>query len=115
MTDPSTTPTASAVHVYWRPGCPYCMALRHRLKRTGLPVQWHNIWENTQDAAYVRSVNAGNETVPTVDVAGRPLTNPGVRQVLDEVRAHAPHLLPPEDRTPKRSWLPWRRRRGCPS
>ncbi|NUQ98638.1 MAG: mycoredoxin [Streptomyces sp.] len=111
MNDSTTQPTAPAVHVYWRPGCPYCMSLRHGLERTGLPVQWHNIWDNDPDAAYVRSINQGNETVPTVDVAGTALTNPSTRQVLAEVRARAPHLLPPGDATPKRSWLPWRRRR----
>jgi hypothetical protein len=87
------------------------MALRLGLKRTVLPVQWHNIWENDQDAAYVRSVNQGNETVPTVNVAGHALTNPSARQVLAEVRAHAPYLLPSDGGTPKGSWLSWRRRR----
>ncbi|MEV6055843.1 hypothetical protein [Streptomyces sp. NPDC052107] len=60
--------------------------------------------------AYVRSVNQGNETVPTVSIAGQALTNPGTRQVLAEVRARAPHRLPPDDGAPKRSWLSWRRR-----
>ena len=110
MSDPGAAPTVSAVHVYWRPGCPYCFTLRRGLERTGLPVQWHNIWDNDQDAAYVRSVNQGSETVPTVSIAGKALTNPGARQVLAEVRARAPHLLPPDEGTPKRSWLPWRRR-----
>lgn len=110
MSDPGAAPTVPVVHVYWRPGCPYCFSLRRGLERTGLPVQWHNIWDNDQDAAYVRSVNQGNETVPTVDVAGKPLTNPSSRHVLAEVRARAPHLLPPEDGAPKLSWLPWRRR-----
>lgn len=111
MSGPTDASTGSAVHVYWRPGCPYCMALRLGLKRTVLPVQWHNIWENDQDAAYVRSVNQGNETVPTVNVAGHALTNPSARQVLAEVRAHAPYLLPSDGGTPKGSRLSWRRRR----
>ncbi|MFJ9012554.1 hypothetical protein [Streptomyces canus] len=59
-------------------------------ERSGLPVQWHNIWENDQDAAYVRSVSQGNETVPTVNVAGKPLTNPGTRDQLEPSTAHIP-------------------------
>ncbi|MGW0734765.1 mycoredoxin [Streptomyces sp. NPDC002851] len=113
MSDPAAARTVSAVHVYWRPGCPYCMALRHGLKRTGLPVTWHNIWESDQDTAYVRSVNQGNETVPTVNIAGKPLTNPSARQVLAEVRTRAPHLLPADSGAPKRPWQFWRRRGGA--
>lgn len=39
-----------------------------------------------QDAAeYVRSVNGGHETVPTVVVDGHPLTNPDPALVLDRL------------------------------
>jgi hypothetical protein len=41
--------------------------------------------------AFVRSVADGNETVPTVVVAGRALVNPSRRQLLGVVRANAPH------------------------
>jgi hypothetical protein len=40
-----------------------------------------NIWTDPAAAAYVRSLNAGNETGPTVVVAGEILVNPTVRQV----------------------------------
>ncbi|UQA91955.1 mycoredoxin [Streptomyces halobius] len=109
MSDPKA-PKTEAVRVYWRPGCPYCAMLRHGLKRTGLPVEWHDIWEDGRAAAYVRSLNGGNETVPTVEVAGRALTNPSAREVLAMVRAHAPHLAPAAGAAPRRAWLPWRRR-----
>ena len=41
----------------------------------------------------MRSVAAGNETVPTVVVAGRALVNPSTRQLFEAVRTHAPHAL----------------------
>ncbi|MFV5993944.1 hypothetical protein ACNPQM_16185 [Streptomyces sp. NPDC056231] len=51
-----------------------------------------NIWRDPEAAAFVRSVADGNETVPTVSVAGHAMVNPSKRQVLDAVRAHAPQL-----------------------
>ncbi|MFG3509780.1 mycoredoxin [Streptomyces sp. NPDC047821] len=81
------------VVVHWRPGCPYCMKLRLQLRFTGLPYTEVNIWKDREAAAYVRSVADGNETVPTVRVAGTALVNPSLRQLLKAVRAHAPHLL----------------------
>ncbi|MEU6019276.1 mycoredoxin [Streptomyces sp. NPDC047515] len=76
--------------VYWRPGCPYCMKLRLQLRLTKLRYTEVNIWRDPEAAAFVRSVADGNETVPTVTVAGRPMVNPSRRQVLDAVRAGAP-------------------------
>ncbi|HYO85116.1 MAG TPA: glutaredoxin domain-containing protein [Dermatophilaceae bacterium] len=74
----TTTPEVvrPVAEVYWRPGCPYCSALRRDLSRLGVPAQWHNIWEDPDAARFVRSVNAGNETVPTVRVGSTTLTNP---------------------------------------
>lgn len=84
---------ASDVVVYWRPGCPYCMKLRMRLRLTRLRYREVNIWKSPEAAAYVRSVANGNETVPTVDVAGHPLVNPSVGQLMSTVRQHAPRSL----------------------
>ncbi|MFF9510673.1 mycoredoxin [Streptomyces sp. NPDC014724] len=75
--------------VYWRPGCPYCMKLRLQLRLTKLRYTEVNIWRDPEAAAFVRSVADGNETVPTVTVAGRPMVNPSRRQVLEAVRAGA--------------------------
>jgi mycoredoxin len=83
-----------AVVLYWRPGCRYCMRLRMRLRFTGLRHQEINIWKDPEAAAFVRSVNGGNETVPTVTVTGRTMINPAGRELLAAVEAHAPHLLP---------------------
>lgn len=62
--------------VYWRPGCTYCLRLRFRLGRRARRAHWVDIWRDPEGAAAVRAVNDGNETVPTVVVAGQPHTNP---------------------------------------
>ncbi|MFF9503241.1 glutaredoxin domain-containing protein [Streptomyces sp. NPDC014656] len=62
--------------VYWRPGCTYCMRLRARLGGRAREAYWVNIWRDPEGAAAVRAVNDGNETVPTVLLAGRHHTNP---------------------------------------
>ncbi|MFF7329851.1 glutaredoxin domain-containing protein [Streptomyces sp. NPDC008150] len=62
--------------VYWRPGCTYCMRLRIRLGRRAGRLHWVNIWRDPDGAAVVRAANGGDETVPTVVVAGRPHVNP---------------------------------------
>ncbi|WP_329296722.1 glutaredoxin domain-containing protein [Streptomyces pseudovenezuelae] len=62
--------------VFWRPGCKYCLQLRIRLGRSARQVHWVDIWRDPAGAAAVRAANDGNETVPTVIVAGQPHTNP---------------------------------------
>lgn len=64
------------VVVYWRPGCMFCALLTARLGPRASRAVWVNIWKDPEAAAFVRSVNDGNETVPTVVVGGSPLTNP---------------------------------------
>ncbi|MGP3999434.1 glutaredoxin domain-containing protein [Streptomyces sp. 8N706] len=82
------------VVVYWRRGCVYCIKLRLTLLFTRLRYTEVNIWQAREAAAFVRSVADGNETVPTVTVAGRPLVNPSKRQLFAAVGTYAPHLLP---------------------
>lgn len=81
------------IEVYWRPGCPFCMALAPRLRRSGLPRREINIWDDPDAAARVRAAAGGNETVPTVFVGSRALVNPGMREINEAVRAEAPELL----------------------
>lgn len=69
------------VVVYWRPGCAYCLRLRWSLAHRAGAARWINIWADEAAAAFVRSVNDGNETVPTVVVAGTAHTNPEVSVV----------------------------------
>ncbi|WP_299527838.1 glutaredoxin domain-containing protein [uncultured Streptomyces sp.] len=71
--------------VYWRPGCTYCMRLRMRLGRRGRRAHWVDIWRDPAAAAVVRAANDGNETVPTVFVAGRPHVNPDPAWVRDRL------------------------------
>lgn len=91
--DTVKAPGSDLVTIYWRPGCPYCTALRRGLRRAGLEPKEVNIWNDPEAAAVVRSIAGGNETVPTVVVAGTGLVNPQVRAVLDAVRAFAPDLV----------------------
>ncbi|MFF9177568.1 glutaredoxin domain-containing protein [Streptomyces sp. NPDC014793] len=62
--------------VYWRPGCKYCLRLRIGLGRDADRLHWVDIWRDPAGAAEVRAVNGGDETVPTVVIAGRPYVNP---------------------------------------
>ena len=87
----STTPdvVVQVADVYWRPGCPYCAALRRDLLRLKVPTRWHNIWDDPDDRQFVSSVNIGNETVPTVRVGSTTLTNPRAEQVATLVGVQA--------------------------
>ncbi|MGC4948747.1 glutaredoxin domain-containing protein [Streptomyces sp. DT224] len=71
--------------VFWRPGCAYCLRLRFRLRRHARRLHWVDIWRDPEAAAAVRAVNDGNETVPTVFVAGRPHTNPDPAWVREQL------------------------------
>ena len=99
-----TDPFPPRVTVYWRPGCPFCRSLRHGLARAGLPTDEVDIWSEPSAAAFVRGHADGNETVPTVDVAGTVLVNPTPRQVVAAAAAVGIDAVPPA------RW--WRRRRS---
>ncbi|MEU4465634.1 glutaredoxin domain-containing protein [Streptomyces sp. NPDC024017] len=71
--------------VYWRPGCMYCLRLRIRLGRQARRLHWVDIWRDPAGAAVVRAANQGDETVPTVVVAGRPHTNPDPAWVREQL------------------------------
>jgi len=96
VTGPAVDGPPPGVTVYWRPGCPYCGALRRGLRRAGLATHEVDIWSDPQAAAFVRSHADGNETVPTVEIAGTVLVNPSTRRVLDEAAGAGvtvgPHL-----------------------
>lgn len=81
--DSSPMTCAAELLVYTSRSCPHCVRLKHKLRRTGLV--WHEIdIENDSAAAdYVRGVNNGNQTVPTVVFSdGTIATNPSLEQVL---------------------------------
>ncbi|HLI02221.1 MAG TPA: glutaredoxin domain-containing protein [Acidimicrobiales bacterium] len=68
--------------VYWRPGCYFCNRLFRHLDKAGVTVERRNIWEDEEARGFVRAHNDGCETVPTVAVAGRVLTNPEPKVLL---------------------------------
>ncbi|MEU5405188.1 glutaredoxin domain-containing protein [Nocardia asteroides] len=86
--------SSDAVVVYTRPGCPFSMKLRWKMRLARLRYTERDIWQDPDAAAYVRSVAHGNETVPTVTVAGHALVNPTLREVLSAVRRYAPGASP---------------------
>ncbi|MFJ8359836.1 glutaredoxin domain-containing protein [Streptomyces sp. NPDC093984] len=71
--------------VFWRPGCTYCLRLRIRLGRRARRAYWVDIWRDPAGAAAVRAANDGNETVPTVVLAGRPHVNPDPAWVREQI------------------------------
>jgi mycoredoxin len=75
--------------VFWRPGCTYCLRLRIRLGRSARQLHWVDIWRDPAGAAAVRAVNDGNETVPTVVVAGQTHTNPDPEWVREQLSSSA--------------------------
>ncbi|MFG3343487.1 glutaredoxin domain-containing protein [Streptomyces sp. NPDC048018] len=75
--------------VYWRPGCAYCLRLRIRLGRSAGGLHWVDIWRDPAGAAAVRAANDGDETVPTVVVAGRAHTNPDPAWVREQLSPSA--------------------------
>ena len=86
---PGDSATGPGLEVFWRPGCPYCSSLRRTLSRRHVPATWHNIWDDGSARDFVRSVNSGNETVPTVRIGAHVLTNPSWAQ-LDPLLGDGP-------------------------
>lgn len=103
-----TVTDTSPVIVYWRPGCPYCAGLRRRLRQLGVQTTEINIWDDPAGAAAVRSYAAGNETVPTVVIAGTAMVNPTGPDVLAAARRLAPHAVSNSGPlpAPPRTWPP---------
>jgi mycoredoxin len=77
----------SEIVVYTRPGCPFCFKLRLKLRLRRLSFREVDIWQDPAAAEAVRAAAGGNETVPTVHVAGRWLVNPSLREVVGAMTA----------------------------
>lgn len=103
LPDGAEQDVAPQVTVYWRRGCPFCMTLRRSLRRAGLETVERNIWDDPDAAAFVRQHAHGNETVPTVDIAGTVLVNPGVGAVVAEARAVGIETGPKASKRQRRS------------
>ena len=62
--------------------CGYCHRLKRQLERAGIGFTEVDIERDPTSAELVMSVNAGNQTVPTLLFTdGSTLTNPSLRQV----------------------------------
>lgn len=83
----------ATVVAYWRPGCMFCLRLRWALRRAGVgpaQIDWVDIWHDAEAAAYVRDLNEGSETVPTVILPdGSAHTNPDPARVVSALRTAA--------------------------
>ncbi len=94
VTTSGAIPGADApIVMFWRPGCGFCSSLEGGLRRTGIPFEKVNIWDEPSAAAFVRSVASGNEVVPTVRIGGIALVNPSASEVLRAARAEVPHVV----------------------
>ena len=97
---------SGSVTMYSTTWCGYCQRLKSQLDRAGIGYTEINIEEDPKSAAYVESVNGGNQVVPTVLVtpagrrrAGRhdqpePASGPGRAGRLSTAPAAAPGLRP---------------------
>ncbi len=82
------------LEVFWRPGCPYCRRLRNDLRRRRIEARWRNIWTDSIAREFVRQVNHGAETVPTVRLDGRVMTNPSGAEVAAALPGHVATASP---------------------
>ena len=89
----STASSDELLRVFWRPGCSYCERLFRVLEREGIRHERHDIWRDETARGVVAALNGGNETVPTVVVGDRALTNPGPDDLVALLRAEYPELF----------------------
>lgn len=101
------TSAPTPLDVYWRPGCGACASLRVVLAEAGVPARWHDIWADPDARSFVRSVAAGNETVPTVRIGDQVLVAPRPRQVIEALRGVAPELVATARRWPLLRIVQW--------
>lgn len=97
-------PGAPLLQVYWRPGCGACTSLRLALNDAGISANWHNIRQDPADAAWLRGVARGFETVPTVVYEDRVVVAPRPDRVVEDLRSANPDL----PIRPYRAWPPLR-------
>ena len=76
------------------------MSLERSLTKMNVPITKKNIWESPANAAHVRSVAGGNETVPTVTVGGTSMVNPSAKQVVAAAAIEFPGLVLESDSPP---------------
>ncbi|HEX9999462.1 MAG TPA: mycoredoxin [Actinoplanes sp.] len=68
--------------------CGYCHRLKSQLDREGIAYAVVDIESDPASAEFVKSVNGGNQTVPTLKFDdGSALTNPSIKQVKEHLAA----------------------------
>ncbi|MFY9208450.1 MAG: mycoredoxin [Candidatus Nanopelagicales bacterium] len=79
---------SNSVIMYSTVWCGYCQRLKAQMMRAGIEYTEVDIEVDPESAAFVASVNGGNEVVPTLKFAdGTTLTNPPIAEVLAKVSA----------------------------
>jgi mycoredoxin len=74
---------STSVIMYSTVWCGYCQRLKAQMTRAGIEYTEVDIEADTESAAFVASVNGGNEVVPTLKFAdGTTLTNPPIADVI---------------------------------
>lgn len=76
-----------AAVIFWRPGCVYCTRLRLRLGNERRRAIWVNVWTDDEASEFVRELNDGDETVPTVLIGDAVMTNPDSGVLRSRLRA----------------------------
>ena len=81
-----TTPRPGTVTMFTTSWCGFCARLKRQLDDAGIDYDEVDIEQRPEAAEFVRSVNRGNQTVPTVVVAPTggaevTMTNPSLAQV----------------------------------
>lgn len=76
----------TAITMYSTPWCGYCQRLKAQMGREGIAYTEIDIEQDPASAAFVESVNGGNQTVPTVVFPdGSAMTNPSIGQVKSKL------------------------------
>ena len=72
-----------AVTMYTTTWCGYCSRLKAQMTREGIEFIEVDIERDSEAAAFVESVNGGNQTVPTLLFPdGTAATNPSIKDVV---------------------------------
>ncbi|MGB1254124.1 MAG: glutaredoxin domain-containing protein, partial [Candidatus Promineifilaceae bacterium] len=85
--------------VYGTPVCPMVTPVRSALKRANVEYTYVDIWVDDEARQQVRSINNGNESVPTLIFPdGSTLTEPSNKQLLSKLSSLGFAAAPPSMR-----------------
>ncbi|MFN8075851.1 MAG: mycoredoxin [Kineosporiaceae bacterium] len=81
-------PPAGTVTMFSTTWCGYCHRLKSQMDRAGIGYEVVDIEQTPDAAAFVREVNGGNQTVPTLLFPdGSAATNPSLAEVRARLAA----------------------------